>query len=149
MKTKFPPVFKISEYQNLFVNESIINHPNGLKMNNESDEMKTIRLEIIEILKSTKCSLQRLEYLTVYYKQLHIINNIEYYLKIYHQVDTKSFKGNTYRTGSIQWPVMNGKDVTVKVSLGRKNENGCLKSKPEILKSDFEIVKSFLKSKKL
>lgn len=149
MKTKYPPVFKISEYQNLFENESKITHPNGLKKNKESEEMKIIRLEIIELLTSTKCSLQRLELLTVYYKQLYIINNIDYYLKIYTQVDVKSSKGNKYRTGSIQWPVMNGTDATVKVSLGRTIDGEISKNKSELLRKDFETVKSFLISNKL
>lgn len=149
MKTKYPPVFKISEYQNLFENESKITHPNGLKKNKESEEMKLIRLEIIELLTSSKCSLQRLEFLTVYYKQLYIINNIDYYLKIYTQVDVKSSKGNKYRTGSIQWPVMNGNDATVKVSLGRTIDGEISKNKSELLRKDFETVKSFLISNKL
>lgn len=149
MKTKFPPVFKISDYQILFENESKITHPNGLKKNKESDEMKTVRLEIIELLQSPKCSLQRLELLTVYYKQLYIINNIDYFLKIYNQIDTKSIKGNQYRTGSVQWPVVNGKDVTVRVSLGRTIEGEIVKNRLELLKNDFETVKSFLISNKL
>jgi hypothetical protein len=70
MKTKYPPVFKISDYQNLFDNESKITHPNGLKKNKESEEMESIRLEIINLLESSTCSLQLLETLTVYYKQL-------------------------------------------------------------------------------
>ena len=101
MKTKFPPVFKISDYQNLFDNESKITHPNGLKKNKESEEMESIRLEIINLLESSTCSLQLLETLTVYYKQLYIINNIDYFLKIYNQKDVKSNNGNEYRTGSI------------------------------------------------
>lgn len=149
MKTKFPPVFKISDYQILFENESKITHPNGLKKNKESDEMKNVRLEIIELLQSPKCSLQRLELLTVYYKQLYIINNIDYFLKIYTQIDIKNINGNQYRTGSIQWPVVNGKDVTVRVSLGRNIEGEIAKNKLSILKKDFETVKDFLISKKL
>jgi hypothetical protein len=149
MKTKFPPVFRISDYKNLFENESKITHPNGLKKNKESEEMESIRLEIINHLESSKCSLQRLEFLTVYYKQLYIINNIDYYLKIYNQVDVKSSKGNKYRTGSIQWPVLNGKDTTVKVSLGRKVDYKISKQKSDSLLKDFETVKSFLISKKL
>jgi hypothetical protein len=149
MKTKFPPVFKISDYQNLFDNESKITHPNGLKKNKESEEMETIRLEIINLLESSKCSLQLLETLTVYYKQLYIINNIDYFLKIYNQKDVKSNNGNEYRTGSIQWPVLNGKDVTVRVSLGRTIEVSIVKHRLEILKKDFETVKSYLISNKL
>lgn len=149
MKTKFPPVFKISDYLNLFDNEPKIIHPNGLKKNQESDEMKTVRLEIIELLQSSKCNLQRLEYLTVYYKQLYIINNLEHFLKIYIQVDIKSSKETKYRTGSIQWPVINGKDVTVRVSLGRTIEGEIAKNRLELLKKDCESVKSFLMSKKI
>lgn len=149
MKTKFPPVFKISDYQNLFDNESKITHPNGLEKTKESEEMESIRLEIINLLESSTCSLQLLETLTVYYKQLYIINNLDYFLKIYNQKDVKSNNGNEYRTGSIQWPVLNGKDVTVRVSLGRTNEGSIVKHRLEILKKDFETVKSFLISYKL
>jgi hypothetical protein len=149
MKTKYPPVFKISDYQNLFDNESKITHPNGLKKNKESEEMESIRLEIINLLESSTCSLQLLETLTVYYKQLYIINNIDYFLKIYSQKDVKSNNGNEYRTGSIQWPVLNGKDVTVRVSLGRTIEVSIVKHRLEILKKDFETVKSYLISNKL
>lgn len=148
MKTKFPPLFKISDYQILFEKESEITHPNGQKKNKESEEMKSVRLEIIELLQSPKCNLQRLEQLTVYYKQLYIINNLDYFLKIYNQTDVKSSNGNTYRTGSIQWPVLNGKDVTVRVSLGRKTLEEPKKNISEI-KKDFETVKSFLISNKL
>jgi predicted DNA binding protein len=149
MKIKFPPVFKISDYQNLFDNESKISHPNGLKKNKESEEMRNVRFEIIELLESSNCSLKRLEYLTVYYKQLYIINNIQYFLKIYTQVDTKSIKGNKYRTGSIRWPVINGKDVTVKISLGRISESEVEQIKGKVIINDFEIVTSFLISKKV
>lgn len=149
MKTKFPPVFKISDYQNLFENESEITHPNGLKKNKESEEMESIRLEIINLLESSAGSIQLLETLTVYYKQLYIINNLDYFLKIYNQMDVKSSNGNTYRTGSIQWPVLNGKDVTVRVSLGRNTLEDPKKKISEILKKDFETVKSFLISHKL
>ncbi len=149
MKTKFPPVFRISDYKNLFENESKITHPNGLKKNKESEEMESIRLEIINHLESSKCSLQRLEFLTVLYKQLYIINNLDYFLKIYIQIDVKSSNGNEYRMGSIQWPVLNGKDVTVRVSLGRKVDYKISKQKSDSLLKDFETVKSFLISKKL
>lgn len=149
MKTKFPPVFKISDYQNLFDNESKITHPNGLKKNKESEEMESIRLEIINLLESSSCSLQLLETLTVYYKQLYIINNIDYFLKIYNQTDVKSSNGNEYRTGSIQWPVLNGKDVTVRVSLGRNTLDNPKKNNSESIIKDFETVKSFLISNKL
>lgn len=149
MKTKFPPVFRISDYQSLFDNESKITHPNGLVKSKETGEMKSIRLEIIELLTSSMCSLKRLEFLTVYYKQLYIINNLDYFLKIYIQLDVKSSSGNEYRTGSIQWPVLNGKDVTVRVSLGRKVDYKISKQKSESLLKDFEKVKSFLISKKL
>jgi hypothetical protein len=64
MKTKFPPVFKISDYQISFENESEVTHPNGLKKNKETEEMKKVRLETIELLQSTRCSLQRFEQLT-------------------------------------------------------------------------------------
>ena len=148
MKTKFPPVFKISDYQILFENESKIRHPKGLKKNEESEEMKTVRKEIIELLQSPKCSLLRLEYLTVYYKQLYIINNIDYFLKIYTQTDIKNINGNQYRTGSIQWPVLNGKDVTVRISLGRSIcENN--QNKKVFSKQDLERVKEFLIKNKL
>ncbi|MEI6881798.1 MAG: hypothetical protein WCK82_10795 [Bacteroidota bacterium] len=149
MKTKFPPVFKISDYQNLFDNESKITHPNGLRKNKESEEMESIRLEIINLLESSTCSLQQLETLTVYYKQLYIINNLDYFLKIYTQKDIKSSNGNEYRTGSIQWPVLNGKDVTVRVSLGRDNIEEPIKIKSENINKDYETVKSFLISNKL
>jgi len=149
MKTKYPPVFKISDYQNLFDNESKITHPNGLKKNKESEEMESIRLEIINLLESSSCSLQLLETLTVYYKQLYIINNLDYFLKIYTQTDIKSSNGNEYRTGSIQWTVLNGKDVTVRVSLGRDNNKQPIKINSETFKKDFETVKSFLISNKL
>ena len=149
MKTKFPPVFKISDYQNLFDNESKITHPNGLKKTKESEEMESIRLEIINLLKSSSCSLQRLETLTVYYKQLYTINNIDYFLKIYTQTDLKSRNDNEYRTGSIQWSVLNGKDVTVRVSLGRNTLEEPKKKISEPTKKDFEVVKSFLISNKL
>lgn len=147
MKTKFPPVFKISDYQILFENESKITHPNGLKKNKESEEMKTVRLEIIELLQSPKCSLQRLEYLTVYYKQLYIINNISYFAKGYIQPDNKSNKNYSYRIGSVSWPVISGKDIIVKISLGR-GEN-IVGNKFQLDKKDFETVKSFLISNKL
>lgn len=147
MKTKFPPVFKISDYQILFENESKISHPNGLKKNKESEEMKTVRLEIIELLQSPKCSLQRLEYLTVYYKQLYIINNISYFTKGYIQPDNKSNKNYSYRIGSVSWPVISGKDIIVKISLGR-GEN-IVGNKFQLDKKDFETVKSFLISNKL
>ncbi len=149
MKTKFPPVFKISDYQNLFDNESKITHSNGLKKNKETEELKLIRLEILELLNSNKCSLVRLEYLTVYYKQLYIINNIDYYLKIYTQVDIKSPNGNKYRTGSVQWPMLNGKDVTVRISLGRSEENKTMRNRIEILDKDIKTAKEFLKTNKL
>lgn len=149
MKTKFPPVFKISDYQNLFDNESKITHPNGLKKTKESEEMESIRLEIINLLKSSTCSLQLLETLTVYYKQLYIINNIDYFLKIYNQKDVKSNNGNEYRTGSIQWPVLNGKDVTVRVSLGRSEENKIEKNKTKVNSKDIETVSFFLRLNKL
>jgi hypothetical protein len=149
MKTKFPPVFKISDYLNLFDNESKITHPNGLKKNQESDEMKTVRQEIVELLQSSMCSLQRIEYLTVYYKQLYIINNLDYFLKIYTQLDTKSKKGTKYRSGSIQWPVLNGKDVTVKISLGRTNDGEFKNNKSLVTMKDCETVKSFLLSNKV
>jgi hypothetical protein len=149
MKTKFPPVFKISDYQNLFDNESKITHPNGLKKNKESEEMESIRLEIINLLESSTCSLQLLETLTVYYKQLFIINNLDYFLKIYTQTDIKSSNGNEYRTGSIQWPVLNGKDVTVRVSLGRNTLENPKKNNSTTIKKDFETVKSYLISNKL
>ena len=144
MKTKFPPVFKISDYQISFENASEITHPNGLKKNKESEEMKKVRLEIIELLQSPKCSLQRFEHLTVYYKQLYIINNIDYFLKIYIQIDTKSTKGNQYRTGSVQWPVLNGKDVTVKISLGRIIDEESKNKKSLVTMKDYETVKSYL-----
>ncbi len=148
MKTKFPPVFKISDYQILFENESKITHPNGLKKNKESIEIKTVRLEIIELLQSPKCSLQRFEHLTVYYKQLYIINNIDYFLKIYTQTDIKNINGNQYRTGSVQWPVLNGKDVTVRISLGRSIcENR--QNKKVFSKQDLDRVKEFLIKNKL
>jgi len=149
MKTKYPPVFKISDYQNLFDNESKITHPNGLKKNKESEEMESIRLEIINLLESSTCSLQLLETLTVYYKQLYIINNLDYFLRVYPQTDLKSINGNKYRIGSIQWSVLNGKDVTVRVSLGRDNIEDPKKNISEILKKDYETVKSFLISNKL
>lgn len=147
MKTKFPPVFKISDYQILFENESKISHPNGLKKNKESEEMKTVRLEIIELLQSPKCSLQRLEYLTVYYKQLYIINNISYFAKGYIQPDNKSNKNYSYRIGNVSWPVISGKDIIVKISLGR-GEN-IVGNKFQLDKKDFENVKSFLITNKL
>ncbi len=149
MKTKFPPVFKISDYQNLFDNESKITHPNGLKKNKESEEMESIRLEIINLLESSSCSLQLLETLTVYYKQLFIINNLDNFLRVYPQTDLKSSNGNKYRIGSIQWPVLNGKDVTVRVSLGRDNIEEPIKINSETIEKDFETVKSFLISNKL
>lgn len=149
MKTKFPPVFKISDYQILFENESEITHSNGLKKNKETEEMINVRLEIIELLQSPRCSLQRFEQLTVYYKQLFIINNIDYFLKIYPQIDTKSTKGNKYRAGSVQWPVLNGKDVTVKISLGRANDEESKNKKSLVTMRDCEIVKSFLSSNKV
>lgn len=148
MKTKFPPVFKISDYQILFENESKITHPNGLKKNKESIEMETVRLEMVELLQSPKCSLRRLEYLTVYYKQLYIINNIDYFLKIYTQTDIKNINGNQYRTGSIQWPVLNGKDVTVRISLGRSICENRQNNKV-FSKQDLERVKEFLIKNKL
>lgn len=146
MKTKFPPVFRISDYKNLFENESKITHPNGLKKNKESEEMESIRLEIINHLESSKCSLQRLEFLTVLYKQLYIINNLDYFLKIYIQIDVKSSNGNEYRMGSIQWPVLNGKDVTVRVSLGRLEYD--TKSKLIPTENDVKTVKNYLLNKK-
>ena len=149
MKTKFPPVFKISDYQNLFDNESKITHPNGLEKTKESEEMESIRLEIINLLESSTCSLQLLETLTVYYKQLYIINNLDYFLRVYPQTDLKSSNGNKYRIGSIQWPVLNGKDVTVRVSLGRDNIEEPIKINSETIEKDFETVKSFLISNKL
>ena len=149
MKTKFPPVFKISDYQNLFDNESKITHPNGLEKTKESEEMESIRLEIINLLESSTCSLQLLETLTVYYKQLDIINNLDYFLRVYPQTDLKSSNGNKYRIGSIQWPVLNGKDVTVRVSLGRDNIEEPIKINSETIEKDFETVKSFLISNKL
>jgi len=148
MKTKFPPVFKISDYRDLFINESKITHPNGLKKSKETLEMKSVRLEIIELLDSQMCSIQRLETLTVYYKQLYIINNIDYFLKIYNQIDIKSNKGTKYRTGSIQWPILNGNDITVRVSLGKTE----IKTSEDILKTldkDLDTVSSYLKEKKL
>jgi hypothetical protein len=149
MKTKYPPVFKISDYQNLFDNESKITHPNGLEKTKESEEMESIRLEIINLLESSTCSLQLLETLTVYYKQLYIINNLDYFLRKYPQTDLKSSNSNKYRVGSIQWPVLNGKDVTVRVSLGRDNIEDPKKNISEILKKEYETVKSFLISNKL
>ena len=149
MKTKYPPVFKISDYQNLFDNESKITHPNGLEKTKESEEMESIRLEIINLLESSTCSLQLLETLTVYYKQLYIINNLDYFLRVYPQTDLKSSNGNKYRIGSIQWPVLNGKDVTVRVSLGRDNIEEPIKINSETIEKDFETVKSFLISNKL
>jgi hypothetical protein len=106
--------------------------------------MKKVRLETIELLQSTRCSLQRFEQLTVYYKQLYIINNIDYFLKIYSQIDTKSTKGNQYRTGSIRWPVLNGKDVTVKISLGRIIDEESKNKKSLVTMKDYETVKSYL-----
>jgi hypothetical protein len=45
--------------------------------------------------------------------------------------------------------VLNGKDVTVRVSLGRTIEVSIVKHRLEILKKDFETVKSYLISNKL
>jgi len=148
MKEKFPPVFKISEYQNLFDNESEITHPNGLKKNKETKEMNLKRMKIIEILSSENCRLQELEILTIHYKQLYIINNLDFYLKVYNQVDVKSDKENKYRAGSVRWITLDGKDTSVRVSLGRvKSENA--ENKNKFSKDDLEKVKDFLIKNKL
>ena len=80
---------------------------------------------------------------------MYIINNIDYFLKVYTQTDIKSTNSNKYRTGSIQWPVLNGKDVTVRVSLGRNTLEDPKKKNSETIKKDFETVKSFLISNRL
>jgi hypothetical protein len=45
--------------------------------------------------------------------------------------------------------VLNGKDVTVRVSLGRDNIEEPIKINSETIEKDFETVKSFLISNKL
>jgi hypothetical protein len=149
MKTKYPPVFSVSDYMKLYMNPKEVVLNSGYIPKNETQEMVKIRLIILEILNGKNIKLLHFEILTVYYKQLFILNNIEYFKKIIYQLDIKSKNNKTYKIATIIWPQIEGKDISVRVSLGVndevKNKINPLKDK---MKEELKICQ-FLKQKKM
>lgn len=146
MKTKFPSVIKFNDYKELFTNvdfKSLVQERKADKL--ETNEMKRVREEIINTFESNSELFNKLETLMVRYKRLFIIENIDNYLTINSQVDTKSSNKNTYRTAKVMFPQVGGEDIGVRVSLGRCEDFKMLKKGPSV--EDFEKIKNALLKK--
>lgn len=156
MITKYPPLVKFSEILNLYENHIIeyqLENDDAKKVtkyitNKETSEMEIVRNKIIYFLKGNQCNINHLNILMVYYKQLFIINNLEYFSKSIIQKDIKN-SDKQYKIMKVQFPQIEGKEISVRVSVGVYDEQKNKVKPLEQRKKEMETLQKYLNNKKL